>query len=264
MSMQKPSFFNRQATAVTALFHGATLEELIARARTAEFQGADGIAVDLFRLPPEQRTEDNFRHLMREVRLPFMFLCYRNDQWFGQDDEARQACLLAAAAAGAEVIDVMGDLYAPSPDELTLAPAAIARQTMVIAEIHARGAKALISSHQHTLPARSTTQVLETMRAQRARGADICKLVAAVNAEEELLEAIKTTMTLNREMDVPFIHLTNGPYSRVHRFLGLSLGVAITFGVIGYEAGQLPSQPTIAAFKAVQSNLHWNLKHLSP
>ena len=102
------------------------------------------------------------------------------------------------------------------------------------------------------------------MRTQRARGADICKLVAAVNAEEELLEAIKTTMTLNRELDVPFIHLTYGPYSRVHRFLGLSLGVAITFGVIGYEAGQLPSQPTIAAFKAVQSNLHWNLKHLSP
>ena len=261
--MKRKSFFHRQATAVTALFQGASLEELIARARTAEFQGADGIAVDLCRLPPEVRTVDNFRRLMQEIRLPFMFLDYRNDLWFGKDDEARQVCLLAAAEAGAEVIDVMGDLYAPSLDELTRDPEAIARQNSLIGQIHDCGAKALISSHQHTLPPRSAAQVLDTMRAQRARGADICKLVAAVNSEGDLLEAIKTTMLLNHEIDVPFIHLSNGPYSRIHRFLGLSLGTAITFAVTGYETEQPPTQPTIQAFKAIQENTHWHISSLT-
>ena len=84
--MQRKSFFNRQATAITALFHGSTISELLALARTAEFQGADGIAIQLEKLPPEERTVDNFRYIMQAVHLPFMFICYRSDNWFGDDD----------------------------------------------------------------------------------------------------------------------------------------------------------------------------------
>ncbi len=260
--MQRKSFFNRQATAITALFHGSTISELLARSRSAEFQGADGIAIQLERLPPEERTVDNFRYIMQAVHLPFMFICYRSDNWFGEDDEARQECLLKAAEAGAEVIDVMGDLYAPAPNELTMEPAAISRQKALIDEIHARGAKALISSHQHNLPARTADEVLETMLEQRSRGADICKLVASVNTEAELLEALKATMLLNSKLDVPFIHLSNGAFSRPHRYLGMQMGVAITFAVTGYEEGQFGVQPTIGSFKAVQDNFHWNINNL--
>ena len=255
--MLKKSFFNRQSTAVTALFYGTSIAELTARARTAEFQGADGIAVDLAHLPAELRTAENFRSLMDAVHLPFMFLSYRSDLYLGRDDAARQECLLRAAEAGAEVIDVMGDLYAPSPDELTLDPEAVKKQKALIAEIHARGAKALISSHMHTLPARTADEVSAMARAQRERGADICKLVTAVNTEEELLEALRATMRLRRELDVPFIHLSNGAFSRLHRYIGTKLGVGITFAVTGYETEQCGSQPTIRSFKTVMENLPW-------
>ena len=256
--MQKKSFFNRQATAVAALFRGADIEELIARSRQAEFDGADGIAIEICDLAPELRTVEQFRRIMAEVRLPFMFICYRSDRWFGGDDGARQEYLLRAAEAGAEVIDVMGDLYDPSPLELTMNPEAVARQKALIEQIHARGAKALMSSHMHMQPARTAQEVLGCLREQRSRGADILKIVTAVNTEAEFLEAIRTTMLLNRELDAPFIHLCNGKYSRMHRFLAPKLGAAITFGVSGYDTASY-SQPTIRAFKTVMANIPWHV-----
>ncbi len=260
--MFKKSFFNRQSTAITALFTGETIQEIISKARTAEFDGADGIAVELCFLPPELRTVENFRHIMEEVRLPFMFVCYRNDQWLGGDDDARQECLLRAAEAGAEVIDVMGDLYAPSPFELTRNPEAVAKQQRLIEEIHARGAKALISSHLHNDPPQSTAAVLEILKTQQSHGADIAKIVTAINTEEDLLEAIKTTMTLNREMEIPFIHLGCGKFSRIHRFMATKLGVGITFGVPYYAPTSTYAQPTIKAFKNVIDNIPWDINNL--
>ena len=258
--IHRKSFFDRQTTAVTALFAGESIEELIAKSRNAEFDGADGIAVEISSLAPELRTVDQFRRLMNEVHLPYMFICYRSDRWFGTDDEARQEYLLRAAEAGAEVIDVMGDLYDPSPLELTMNPDAVARQKALIEEIHARGAKALMSSHMHTQSARTAEEVLGYLREQRSRNADILKIVTAVNTEAEFLEAIRTTLLLNREFDVPFIHLCNGQYSRMHRFLATKLGVAITFGVSGYENGAVYSQPTIRSFKSVIANIPWDIR----
>ncbi len=257
--MQKKSFFNRQSTAVTALFTAESIPEIIAKARSAEFDGADGIAVELCNLAPELRTVDNFRQVMDAVRLPFMFICYRNDRWFGTDDAARQKFLLRAAEAGAEVIDVMGDLYDPSPLELTENQEAIAKQKALIGEIHARGAKALMSSHMYNAPARTEEQVVGYLKEQQSRGADIAKIVTLVNTEEEFLEAVKTTMRLNREMEIPFIHLCGGKFSRMHRYLATKLGTAITFGVPWYESASSYANPTVKSFRTVMDHIPWHI-----
>ncbi len=258
--MLKRSFFNRQTCAVTQLIQGTAIPELIALARSAEFDGADGIAVDLCLLPPEERTKENFRHLMDEVRLPFMFLAYRNDKWNLSDDD-RQPYLLAAAEAGAEVIDVMGDLFAPAPFELAADSTAIKKQKELIARIHDLGAKVIMSSHVYDANlARPAVEILAHVQEQAARGADILKIVTPVNTEAELLEAIRTTMLLNRKLDRPFTHLCNGTYSRIHRLMGPQLGCQITFAVHDYTPpNPLFSQPTIRAFKSVMENMHWNL-----
>ncbi len=259
--MLKKSFFNRQETAVTALFTGESVQEIICKARAAEFDGADGIAVELCYLAPELRTLDNFRKIMSEVRLPFMFICYRNDRWLGCDDGARQEYLLLAAEAGAEVIDVMGDLYDPSPFELTRNPDAVAKQKRLIEEIHSRGARALISSHLHNDPAQSTEAVLDMLKTQQSHGADITKIVTAINTGDDLLEAIKTTMTLNREMEIPFIHLGCGKFSRIHRFMAAKMGAGITFGVPYYDPASTYAQPTVRAFKEVMKNIPWDINN---
>ena len=254
----KKSFFNRQNTAVTALFSGTNIAELLAKTRTAAAEGADGIAIELHALPPELRTVDNFRRIMNEAYLPFMFICYRNCQWYGSDDEARQEFLLRAAEAGAEVIDVMGDLYCPTPGELTEDPAAVEKQKKLIAAIHERGAKALISSHMHTLPPMTADEIKQVLSIQADRGADICKIVTNGENRESFLEAIKADIELAATFEKPFIHLTNGPFSKMHRFMGTKLGLVITFGVPEYDLTTY-NQPLIKSFKTVRDTIPWDI-----
>ena len=256
--MIKNSFFGTRQTVIAALLKGESISSFIHQAQDAEFAGADAIAAELCLLPPEQRTKENFSSLMEAVKLPFLFCVYRNDGWFKGDDAARQAGLLAAAEAGAELIDVMGDLFDPSPRELSRKPAAVRRQKKLIKEIHDRGAKVVISSH--TSDVMTAEEVLEHAEIQLDRGADMVKIVAGINTKEQLLEAIRATMLLNEKMPVPFIHLGTGPFSRLHRYIGMQLGVAVEFAVADYHFPQASfNQPTIASMKNVRENLRWHI-----
>jgi hypothetical protein len=96
------SFFDRKDCAVTALFNvDGNWEQNLALVRRSAADGADAIAIQLMQLPGELRTVDRFRELMDAApELPFMFINYRSDCVHGNDDEARQQCLLDAVRAG--------------------------------------------------------------------------------------------------------------------------------------------------------------------
>ena len=254
------SFLNKPYPVITALIAGQTPPELIVEARNAEFDGANGIAIELRDLKPEFRNRDAFKGIIDAVNLPFMFIFYRNDLWENADDDQRQELLLDAADAGAAMIDVMGDLYDPSPMELTHNRRAIEKQKRLIDQIHAKGSDVVISSHMQN--ARTGEQVIEHLREVEKRGADVVKIVTTVNTEEELAEAFRTTMLLKRELTTQFIHLCNGTFSRPHRFLCPALGTAILFAVTHYEPRYGMEQPTICAMKAVLGNLHWNINDI--
>jgi 3-dehydroquinate dehydratase len=250
------TFLNQPRPVITSLFSGRTPQELIAKAANSEFDGAGGIAIELHELLPEFRNRASLQTVIGAVNLPFMFCFYRKDALENRDDDARQELLLDAAAAGAAMIDVMGDLYDPSPLELTQNPAAVEKQKRLVDAIHAKGAGVVISSHAQCF--RSTEQVVEHLKTTEARGADVVKLVQTADTEDELAEAIRTTLALRRELRVPFIHLCNGKFARPHRFFGPALGVSILFAVQRFET-PVGSQPTITAIKAVLDNLHWNI-----
>ena len=256
--MLKRSFVNRQETAVTLLYKPRSIGEAVAEARTAESNGADGIAVELSALPAEERSVEHFRGLIDSVCLPFMFIDYRKDCICGADDEARQKYLLMAADAGADVIDVMGDLYSPAPNELTFDPEAVARQKKLIDDIHSRGAHVLISSHALAgfVP---PEEVLAMMKEQSARGADILKVVTKVETEEEFLEAVRTLMLLHREIEKPFIYLAGGKFGRMIRYMGPKFGVAVEFGPNDYKPDGIYNQPTVSSFRKVLDNLNWEI-----
>ncbi len=253
----KKSFLNQQAPVITSIMAGQTPAEFIAESRNSEFEGAQGIAIDLSDLMPEFRNRESLKSIIDAVALPFMFFFYRNDKWSKSSDDDRQILLLDAADAGASIIDVMGDLYDPSPMEITHNAQAIEKQKRLIDKIHSKGADVVISSHMQC--ARTTEQVLEHLREVESRGPDVVKIVTTVDTPEELAEAFRTTMTLKRELKKPFIHLCNGKYSRPHRFLGPALGTSILFAVSHYEPRYGMSQPTICAMKEVLNNLHWNI-----
>ena len=249
------SFFDRPQTVVTALFHlTSDMEQNLALIRLSAANGAQGIALQLEDMPPELRTLENYRKLMDAApELPFMFIAYRKDKYFGSDDDARQQCLLLAAEAGAEVIDVMGDLYSPAPFELTSDPAAVAKQKELIAKIHALGAKVVMSSH--TNQARSAEEILAHLREQSSRGADILKIVTQADTEEELTEAFRATMLLKRALNKPFIQLCGGKFSRPHRYLGPKFGLAVAFATPEEKPGAV--QPSVRQLRTVLDTIDW-------
>ena len=251
-------FFNRENPMVTLLCCPESVEEATALFLAAEADGADGIAVELTKLPLESRTREKYRSMMDSVQLPFMFIDYRNDIFLGADDEARQKYLLLAAEAGAEVIDVMGDLYDPSPMELTHDPAAIEKQRLLIDKIHALGAKVIMSSHMPDTE-RSAEDVLEHMYAQSSRGADILKVVVGMHHEAALVEGVRTLLLLRRKLDKPFVFLGAGKYGRFIRYVGPKLGASIEFAVHDYDPRKIYTQPTIRSFRAVLDNFHWDV-----
>lgn len=253
----KYSFLDRPRPVITGLMAAETPQEFIARARNMEFDGAGAIAIELNYLKPEFRNYDSLKSIIDSVNLPFMAIFYRNDKWGDPSDDERQELLLNAVDAGAAMIDVMGDLYDPSPREITLDSAAIDKQKRLIDDIHSRGSEVIISSHMPDF--RTTEQVIEHMKEVESRGADVVKIVHGVTNEEELAETFKTTLALKKELKVPFVHLCNGKLRRPHRFMGPSLGVAITFAVHEYDERYSYNQPTIRSMKAVFDNMHWNI-----
>jgi len=255
------SFLDKPYPVITGIMAGQTPEELIAESKNAEFDGAQGIAISLADLKPEFRQSDALKRIIDAVDLPFMFFFYRDDKWRDAGDDERQEVLLAAAASGAAMIDVMGDLYDPSPMEITRDPAAIDKQKRLIDRIHAAGAEVVISSHM-ACP-RTTDEVLEHMLALESRGPEVVKIVTTVDTDEELAEAMRTTLALKRELKTPFIHLCNGTFSRPHRFFGPALGVSIAFAVHRYEPRYGMTQPTIRAMRAVLDNLHWTIPDIA-
>ena len=119
------------------------------------------------------------------------------------------------------------------------------------------GSQVIMSSH----PQRAMTAdaVLAQLRSFEERGPDVVKIVTAANTEEEFAESVRTTMLLHRELKKPFVHLCNGKFGRIQRFLGMSLGVSITFAAYRYEEFSLMTQPTVRAMRTVLDNLHWDI-----
>ncbi len=255
--MDRKRFPLERAPLFTAIFKEDSIRELARQAKAAWYAGADAVCADLANLPGEERTPETMRILTDSSPLPTMCCLYRGDKLHGSDDDARTKTLLAALAAGAACIDVMGDLFDPSPLEWSHKPSAIARQKRLIAKIHNAGAQAILSSHP--LVALRPEEVLAQLRDFEKRGADIVKLVQKADTEDEFLDALRATLLCRRELKTPFVHLVSGAFGDLHRFLAPTLGIALTFATIDKRGPFAMPQPPLANFRGVFDNLRFHL-----
>lgn len=256
--MRTKSFLGKGGAVVSLLCRPTSVDHAVALARTAFDAGADGVTVELNDFPLADRTVEGFREIISSVQLPFMFTDYREDVFLGEDDEARMESLMTAAKAGAEFVDVMADLYCPSPFQIATDEKAVARQKKAIEAVHQLGAKVVMSSHILDR-ARTADEVIAQLRMEEARGADIVKLVTMMNTREEFLEGVKSLTRLGSEMKTPWIYLGGGAYGRPHRFLGPHFGCAVEFAVHDYIPGTPYNQPTIANFKTAGAAIAWQM-----
>ena len=206
-----------------------TPEELIANIKQFEAEGAHGVVLDFAELDRQYLTEENFRNIISSSRRLEMYACfYRNNHTQDLTDEDRAGYLLMAAHAGADIVDVMGDLFDRTEGELTVDPAAVEKQKALIAELHKAGVTVLMSSHVNK-PC-STEDTLKYFYAHSERGVDISKAVFYCNDEAELQESRRTSEELCAKLPIPFVYVCSGAFgSQIQRYETLLNGSLMTF-----------------------------------
>lgn len=181
---------------------------------------------------------------------------YRERQNDGMTDEECMEGLLTALQCGATMGDVMGDCFDRGVDkELTYDPKAVDKQRKLIDTIHEMGKEVIMSSHVWRFI--TAEEVLEIAYQQKARGADVVKIVTASNSDEELMENLRINTLLKKELGCPFLFLSGGSHSKLHRMIGPMLGCLTYLAVHEHDENSVPTQPTIRAAKAVRDNLDY-------
>ncbi len=251
----RPSFVNLPKPFIVSVITETDPESCIATIRNSEYDGANAFDLHLRSLEQQYHNVNDLERIIKCTSKPMLMINYRGDnKWRGQlNDEERVESHLIAVKAGASACDIISDIYDPSPMELSRKPEIIDKQKRLIDKIHSMGAEVLMSSH--TWVSMTTEQVVEHMKEQESRGADMVKIAAAVNNEEQLLEAFRTTIELKKELKVPFVHICMGEYGKLHRFVGPMLGSSLIFCVQQYTPKSHKEQPLVRAAKAVFDNL---------
>ena len=261
--MSRPSFLALPRPIVTCIRRAETVNQAVSTIKNGEFDGAPAFAVHLEGFDRESLTDKNLHAIASATHRPVMFLRYRANMCPGDTtsltDDERADVLLRCIRCGAAAVDLTADMFDASPLEFTANPAAVDKQRRFIDDVHALGGECVMSSHIYE--PRTCEQVLEQMKAVEARGADFAKIVTMVDTEEQFLDAIHTTLELHREMKIPFIHLCNGRFSRMHRFLSPALGNALTFCVWHYTAQYVSGQPPIQNMMTILRNYNWHIDY---
>lgn len=243
---------------IASIVQERTVNGIIANILNAEHDGADAFMVDLSRLSRDARNKESLYRIFHTSCKPMMPLLYRGVYMLPTEysDEDRVKEMMACIDAGASAIDVMGDIFDPSPHELTSDPNAIEKQKELIAAIHDKKAEVLMSSH--TTDIMCAEEILEHLKQQEERGADIAKIIVGCNTEDDLLESFRTTLLLKKEMNIPFVHLCNGRLGRLQRWFAPMLGSCLNFAVERYNEDSFGSQPTVLSARRVLNEMLWH------
>ncbi len=252
----KPTFLNQNKPLVTAMVLKATPNEMKWRIKNSIYAGADALGIQLERLPREYHTEEHYRNIFAACgNRPIYLTNYRYCNNEGRSDDECMADMKCALAAGGTLADLMGDLFDRTEGELTENKEAVSRQMALTDEIHAMGKEVLMSSH--VLKFTPAERVLEIALEHQRRGADISKIVTAANSEEELLENLRATMLLKKELKIPFLFLSGGSHTNLHRMIGPNLGCCMYLSVFEHDGDAVPTQPTVAAARAVCDSIDY-------
>lgn len=249
----KPTFLTEKPL-LTVMIQKRTPAEIIDTVRLAIPEGAEAFAVQIDQLLPAYQTEENYRAIFAAMEgHPCYITYYRGNQNSNKSDEEIADGLRLLAKSGATLCDVMGDMFCRHSDELTTDSAAVAKQMALIDELHALGAEVLMSSHLYKYA--TGDRIMEIAEAQKARGADIVKIVTdARNAAEEI-EHLATLDRLKRELDRPFLFLSGG-HCRIIRRIGILMGCCMCLCVYEHDSLSTPTQPLLAKVKAIRDNFN--------
>ena len=250
----KRTFLSYEKPLLTCMVQADTpdrIKELVAKSLP---EGAEAFGMQACRLKPEYRCEAVYRDIFSCTGdKPVYVTNYRSGSNQGKDDTELAGELITLAECGATVIDVMGDYFDRTVGELTVNEDAVKKQMQLIERIHAMGAEVLMSSH--VLKYTPAERVLEIAMEHKKRGADISKIVTSATTMEEQIENLRIANMLKKELDIPFLFLSGGPYSTISRRLGGAIGNCMTLCVYEHDEFSTKAQPLLRDMKLIRDSL---------
>lgn len=255
----RPSFAKLPKPFLVSVITDNDPDTALATIRNSEYDGAQAFDLHLRTLEYKYHNLKDLERIIKSTDRPILTINYREDPskpGHANDDERVESHLLAVQA-GVSACDLMGDLFDPNPMQITFKPEAVDKQKRLIDKIHGMGAEVVMSSH--TWVHMKTEDTIEHLQNLADRGADMVKVATSVNSEEELIEALRTTVELKKALKVPFIHICMGQYGKIHRFVGPMLGSSLIFCVQSYTVNGHKEQPLLRSAKAVLDNMDWHI-----
>lgn len=248
--MKKKSFFGNEKAILTVMVQAETPDRIKQLIDLSCPEGAEAFGMQLERLNGQYRTEEVYRELFAYAKdKPVYVTNYRNYLNEGKSDDLLAEELVGLAECGADLCDVMGDIFDRQPDELAVDKAAIEKQRELIDRIHAAGAKVLMSSHVYKYT--PAERVLEIAEEHQNRGADICKIVTGADSMEQQLENLKIINMLKQKLKIPFLFLCGGE-CKILRRIGGEIGCCMYLCVHEYDKLATPQQPLLKDVKAIR------------
>ena len=250
----KKSFLNANEPFITEMVQVKTDKLAEYKIQNAVADGATAIGLQINYLERQYRTEEILTAVFEKAEnKPVYITNYRDKESQGMTDGELMEELLLGLKCGATLVDVMGDAFDPSPEELTTDEKAIAKQMKFIDEVHKRGGEVLMSSHIREF--RSPERVLEVALEQQRRGTDIVKIVTGAETQEEELVNLEICNLLKKELKVPFLFLSGGKCSYLHRTVGPALGVCMWLCFREYDDTTYPGPPLLSNVLKIKQGL---------
>lgn len=251
--MTKKTFLGHKAPLLCCMIQAENPTDAISSI-TKAIPDCDAFGFQQEQLNPIYRTDEILGRIFGAMGdRPAYVTNYRGGFNKGLTDEELGDGLVELIRRGGTLADVIGDLYGRAPMELTEDSAAIDRQKRLIDRIHEAGGEVLMSSH--VLKYIPAEEVVRIALAQQERGADIVKIVTGAETEEEMLENLRITSLLKRELKVPYLFLSGGK-CRLHRMIGPMLGCVMALCVEEHDALATKAQPNVHDVRIVYD--HFN------
>ena len=243
----------------------------VAQIKNCMYDGAD--MIDLHMSCLRHSDTETLRRIISSTKLPVLALNYNSTaDWKSAEltEEERIASFFRAVEAGAAGVDLQGySFHLPSksafcgedkysftkdgPKEVVTDPAIISQQCEFIEKIHHMGAEVLLSCHPGVTM--NCQQVVDLALFLEQRNPDIIKIVTVAKTEDDLLESIKTMLTLKKEIKTPISYHANGPAGKLSRILNPILGGQIAFCVDRYSPTSTMEQIDLRTARILADNM---------
>lgn len=252
--MDKKSFFNNDAATLTCMVQAdnpCRIEELMEKSIPL---GAEAFGIQFEQIDGCYRKAEVYKELFACAEdRPTYVTNYRYAKNEGKSDEELAKELLELADCGAALCDIMGDYFDKQPGEVTYDGAAVEKQKALVAKLHERGAKVLMSSHIHAFT--PADEVLKIAFSHQSRGADISKIVVSAESMEQQIENLRIMNLLKEKLDIPFLFLSGGE-CKILRRIGGEFGNCMYLCVCEYDNFATPQQPLLTKLKAIRDNMN--------